>query len=59
MVYQWSTRFLDHGLSLWKKLRLHLKKPWSITFYSDFYFKTGLDGISPRLVKTMKLIIWI
>jgi hypothetical protein len=31
MVYQMSTRFLDHGLSFWKKLRFHLKKPWSTT----------------------------
>jgi hypothetical protein len=26
MVYQVSTRFLDHGLSFWKKLRFHLKQ---------------------------------
>ncbi len=30
MVHQVSTRFLDHGISFWKKLRFHLKKPWSI-----------------------------
>jgi hypothetical protein len=31
MVYRVSTHFLDHGLSFWKKLDFHLKKPWSIT----------------------------
>ena len=31
MVYQVSTRFLDHGLSFWKKITFSSKKPWSTT----------------------------
>ncbi len=46
MIYQVSTRFLDHGLSFWKKLRFHLKnhgllleKSNNLTTYNVFMFR--------------------